>query len=84
MNTTSRKGIAAFAAAGAFFAFAACGAEITPQPNKIGDTQEQHDEPSTPQSPRTTVPHTRFGDEYGVPSIQPTPKEKIDRTQDWH
>ena len=82
MNTTSRKGIAAFAAAGAFFAFAACGTEAAPPSQDIGGTQQQ----TEPRSPRTTIPRTDFNDEFGDAEPEQPGKDHdpIDRTKDWH
>ena len=87
-RTTIRRGFTAVVAATAFIAFAACGVEVSDGTGTIGGSHDQK-EAEVPsrvpsQGPRTSVPRTDFGDEYGAPSYGPTPIDKIDRTQDWH
>lgn len=85
-RTAIRRGFTAFTAATAFFAVAACGAEVSPPSQDIGGTQQQKKEPNTPQSPRTSVPRSAFGDEFGNASPEQSggDHDPIDRTKDWH
>ena len=88
MNTnahTIRQGFAAFTAATAFFAFAACGTEISPPAQDIGGTQQKQ-EPNAPQDPRTSIPRSDFGDENGNadPERSGGDHDPVDRTKDWH
>lgn len=87
MNTngsTIRKGFTAAIAATAFFAVAACGTEINPEPSDISGSHDTKEAEVPAQTPRTSIPRTDFGDEYGAPSYGPTPTDRVDRTKDWH
>ncbi|MDR7252551.1 putative small lipoprotein YifL [Nocardioides sp. BE266] len=70
MNTnahTVRRSFTAFAAATAFFAVTACGAEVAPPSQDIGGTQQKQAE-APAQPTKTTTPRGDFGDEYGQPN----------------
>ena len=84
-GTTIRKGFTAAVAASAFFAFAACGTEISPPAQDIGGTQQKQ-EPNVPQDPRTSIPRSDFGDENGNadPARSTGDHDPVDRTKDWH
>ena len=89
MNTnghTIRRGFAAFAAATAFFAFAACGTEISPPTQDIGGAQQKHTR--APEQPtKTDAARQDFGDEYGNADPGRSNEgriDAIDRTKDWH
>lgn len=76
-GNTIRRSFTAIAAATAFFAVTACGAEVAPPSQDIGGAQQKQAE-APAQPTKTRTPRGDFGDEFGqptgAPSYWPTPK----------
>ena len=71
MNTTTihRRIASGIVTAIAFSAFAACGTEVEPPAQDIGDQVQKKDN-TAPAPKRTTGNRYDFGDEYGTPKIR--------------